>query len=410
MSAASPACPRCRAAVDERDRYCEGCGADLATRPPVPAGNPGEAPAGEALAPVVVAPADISAGETAAMPVSPAAVQDGLVVRIDQPDLTVLPDQCARCGGRVAVDGYCERCGHPGQVPRDHWAERPASWAAGVCDRGVRHPRNEDAVAVAAADAPGSFAVLVVCDGVSSSTGSEVASLVAVRTARDLLVTGAQPDPEPAADTLTGADDAVAPAGVDRVPSGRRRSRAGSLAGRIATAGLQANVAVVAAAGDPPRPNPPSCTFACALVENDLLAAGWVGDSRVYWLPDDGLALQISSDDSWAGEAIAMGIPREDAERAPQAHAITRWFGVDAPDPRPRTAVQPLDGPGWVLVCSDGLWNYCSPAVELQGLVSLTVRRAGTGTDPARLAGELVAWAIEKGGHDNVTVALARVQ
>jgi serine/threonine protein phosphatase PrpC len=420
VSAASLVCPHCQAAVVEQDRYCEGCGADLAIDVPVPDGATGKAAAAETVAPAAVAPVDVSAGGMATAPVGSAAAEGGPVVHVDQRDLAAVPDRCAQCGGDVAVDGYCERCGHPVQPPRDHWAERPASWVAAVCDRGVRHRRNEDAVAVAATEVSGSFAALVVCDGVSSSSGSDVASLAAARTARNLLAGAGRPDPEPpgsgtgetvaAEDDLLGVIDLMAPAGAGRVPSGRRRSRAGSLASRIVDAGLQANAAVAATAGDPPRSNPPSCTFVCALVEDDLLVAGWVGDSRVYWLPDDGHALQITSDDSWAGEAVAAGIPRRDAERTPHAHAITRWFGVDAPDPRPHTAVQYVNSPGWVLVCSDGLWNYCSPAAELQGLVLLTARRAGAGTDPARLAEGLVAWAIEQGGHDNISVALARVQ
>ena len=165
---------------------------------------------------------------------------------------------------------------------------------------------------------------------------------------------------------------------------------------------------MVTTAGSPPGPNPPSCTFVTAVLEGRLLVAGWVGDSRAYWLPDDGAAVQLSADDSWAGEAIAAGFSREEAERAPQAHAITRWFGVDAPDPRPHTVRRLLDRAGWLLVCSDGLWNYCSRAEHLQGLVAMTARR--TGPDPARLAEELVSWAKQQGGHDNITVALARVQ
>ena len=91
------------------------------------------------------------------------------------------------CGGAVAADGYCATCGARAPSPRDHFVEQPAPWVAAVCDRGVRHPRNEDAVAVAADPEPGTRAVLVVCDGVSSSTDSDVASLAAARAARDVL-------------------------------------------------------------------------------------------------------------------------------------------------------------------------------------------------------------------------------
>ena len=62
----------------------------------------------------------------------------------------VLPRPCASCGGVVGSDGYCETCGTKAPSERDHYVERPASWVAACCDRGIRHHRNEDATAVAA--------------------------------------------------------------------------------------------------------------------------------------------------------------------------------------------------------------------------------------------------------------------
>ena len=115
----------------------------------------------------------------------------------------------------------------------------------------------------------------------------------------------------------------------------------------------------------------------------------------------------LTTDDSFAAEQIADGVPRATAESGPQAHAITRWLGVDAPDHTPRTVSIDLDGPGWVLVCSDGLWNYCSEAQELGALVAATSRSSGA--DPLPLAGALVDWANAQGGQDNITVALARI-
>jgi serine/threonine protein phosphatase PrpC len=60
-----------------------------------------------------------------------------------------------------------------------------------------------------------------------------------------------------------------------------------------------------------------------------------------------------------------------------------------------------------LLACSDGLWNYCSAATELRSLVHELV--GSHGDDPAKIADALVSFANANGGHDNITVALARV-
>jgi serine/threonine protein phosphatase PrpC len=64
-----------------------------------------------------------------------------------------------------------------------------------------------------------------------------------------------------------------------------------------------------------------------------------------------------------------------------------------------------VEEPGWLLVCSDGLWNYASEPDAL----SAQVRAIGT-TEPAALALGLVGFANAQGGQDNITVTLARVE
>ncbi len=331
-------CPSCASPVAVGERFCEACGADL--------GPPGP----EAAQPV---------------PVQSAAART-----------------CRACGGDVAEDGYCTRCGASADSVRDHFTEQPAAWVAAVCDRGVRHTRNEDAVALHAASEPGSHAVLVVCDGVSSSTDSHVASLAAARAARDVLAVSQ-------------------PQGM-----GTAATRVAASARALVAAADAANEAVIAHTSSGPG-NPASCTFVAAVVHGPLLVVGWVGDSRAYWLPDTGDARLLTTDDSSAAEEIARGVPRAVAESGPGAHAITRWLGIDAPDHTPRTVSLDLDVPGWVLVCSDGLWNYCSEPASLAALASSTGRTSGP--EPLRLAGALVEWANAQGGQDNITVALARV-
>jgi serine/threonine protein phosphatase PrpC len=185
---------------------------------------------------------------------------------------------------------------------------------------------------------------------------------------------------------------------------GTPASRASAITQAFVTAAAAANAAVVSVT-DPASTNPASATFAVAVVEGDLLAHANIGDSRVYWLPDGGPAVQLTVDDSAAQQQMDAGVPRAVAETSPQAHAITKWLGRDAPDITPRTGQLEITGPGWVLACSDGLWNYASEPEALAAQIAA----AGT-VEPLELALALTAFANAQGGRDNITAALARVE
>lgn len=174
---------------------------------------------------------------------------------------------------------------------------------------------------------------------------------------------------------------------------------------RLVAATSAASAAVERVGQDFPD-SAPSCTFVAAVVEDGTATFGSVGDSRGYWLPDQGEAHRLTTDDSMAEEQVRAGMDRASAEASPLAHTITRWLGPDAPDQRPAVTSVDVDEPGWVLVCSDGLWNYASEPADLRAVVRAEERRVGR--DPLDLAQALVAWANDRGGADNITVALAR--
>ena len=354
-------CPDCGAQVGASDAFCETCGQELT-------------PTSAALAPrPVEAEVPIEVSRSVQRP--PAAEDDNDTIPVTRP--------CSSCGGPVGADGYCQICGMKAPSERDHYTEQPASWVAACCDRGIRHHRNEDATAIAADPEPGSRAVLVVCDGVSTSIDSDVASLAGAQAARDLLA-------------------ASRPAGL-----GTRTSVAAAMAQAIEQAAAEANAAVTARTA-PDSTNAAACTFSAVVFDKHQIHFGNVGDSRVYWIPDPGAGdqpIQLSVDDSVASARIAMGVSREEAENGPGAHAITKWLGRDSPDHTPMTGALEVTTPGWVLVCSDGLWNYASEATALQALIAELSR---TDARPLPLAVRLVAWANEQGGKDNIGVALAR--
>ncbi|GAB2984002.1 protein phosphatase 2C domain-containing protein [Nocardioides montaniterrae] len=357
-------CSSCGASVPDGVRFCESCG--------TPTGVVVAAPA----AAVVASEGNpLEAAPISAMTARPA---DAL------PD-PVRPSgrrACAECGGEVGPDYFCTVCGTKAPTERDHFEETPASWVAGVCDRGIVHGRNEDAMALLAAPEPGSRAVLVVLDGVSSSIDSDVASLAGARAAREVL-------------------RRPLPSGM-----GTPQSRDSAIAKTFADTVTAANTAIIAVT-DPESTNPASATFVCAVVEGDEIHYANIGDSRSYWLPDSGEPVQLSVDDSVAQAQIAAGVPREQAETSPQAHAITKWLGRDSPDIVPRVGRTPVSGPGWLLVCSDGLWNYASAPTAIAA--QLQAALAAGATEPLALASALVGFANASGGHDNITVSLARL-
>lgn len=373
---ATTTCPSCGTPHDPGASFCEACGANLDAPAAAPAASTD--PTETVVAPAT--PQTAPAGEESPLDV-------GWTGPVAAPEeASAGAQQCPTCGQGVIVDGYCDHCGTPPPDPRDHFVEAPAEWVGGVCDIGRRHSRNEDAMALSAEALPGSRAVLVVCDGVSMATDSHIASLAAAKAARDVLN---QPLPRGA---------------------GTPQAWEAGAARALTRAVTEANAAVREAVTTD-VPNPPSCTFAAAIVEDHTIISGNVGDSRVYWLPDaaDDEPRQLGHDDSFAHEQMLRGMSRVEAENGPHAHSITRWLGRDAPDDlTPHLVTVSVGSPGWVMVCSDGLWNYCSEAGEVRELLHGALGRLATPT-PVAAAQALVDYANERGGRDNITVALARV-
>lgn len=365
------ACPSCQEPLSQGAVFCEACGKPVTAVPDA--------------AEVAQAPADVS-GESSPfddLGSGPISAPTRITASASAPGPGRAGDRpCQECGADIDGDGYCMACGTKQSSERDHFRETPSSWVAGVCDRGIVHTSNEDAMALLADEPSGARAVLVVLDGVSSSTDSDVASLAGARAARETL----------------------------RIPlpkgMGTDQGRNAAVAAAFARTIEETNDAIVATT-DEASANPASATFSVAVVEGNLLSVANIGDSRVYWVPDAGESVQITVDDSAAEQLIAAGMDREAAENGPHGHAITRWLGRDAPDLRPRVAELELPGPGWVLNCTDGLWNYVSEPGAIAEQLHAAV--AGGAHAPLDLALALTAYANSRGGRDNITVTLARI-
>jgi serine/threonine protein phosphatase PrpC len=221
---------------------------------------------------------------------------------------------------------------------------------------------------LAAADVPGGpVAIAVVCDGVSTSPRPDDASLAAAQASVRALLTSLRHGEDPADASLAAVYSA---------------HHALTLIGSPGEA--------------------PSATYVSAVIGSDAVTVCWLGDSRAYWLSSGSEATRLSTDDSLAEELVARGEMGEaEALASPQAHVITRWLGADLAEPGPHVVRFEPPGPGVVLVCSDGLWNY---RPEAAGLAQLALPAAFT--DPLGAAAELVKFALDAGGMDNITVVL----
>jgi PPM family protein phosphatase len=283
-------------------------------------------------------------------------------------------NSCQKCGAaadKIDVDRYCTGCGFR-QVAIEHETIllELAPNFAGASDRGRRHHQNEDAIALKIIDER-TYA-MVVCDGVSISQHPELASRFAVAACIEGIELSLQEGANPETAIFNGVDKSLQ--AVSEIPFDPENS-------------------IV---------DPSSATIVTAIVRDNLATIAWLGDSRAYWLAAD-KSLQLTQDDSWAREIVAQGtLTMEEAEKSPHAHAITRWLGADLDDDGvPSIATLTIPSAGYLLLCTDGLWNYAPEPSYLYHLI-----QQSPSSNSIDIARHLVQYANQQGGQDNITVSV----
>src|SRR2546423_11614296 len=137
-------------------------------------------------------------------------------------------------------------------------------------------------------------------------------------------------------------------------------------------------------------------TLTVALVEDDRVRFGHVGDSRAY-LVRGGELMQLTEDHSLVGELVRSGkLAPEDAESHPQRSVITRALGTD-PDVDVDTFTHDARPGDIFVLCSDGLYSMVGNTTILE-----IVERNRADLNAAAKA--LIAAANKAGGDDNITV------
>jgi serine/threonine protein phosphatase PrpC len=143
------------------------------------------------------------------------------------------------------------------------------------------------------------------------------------------------------------------------------------------------------------------CTLTLLLLLGDKAVSVHVGDSRLY-LWRNGKASLLTNDHTMANELHLAGLIRADeVADHPFAHVLTRAVGTQ---PSVHADVLWLDvAPGdRFLLCSDGLADH----LEDDGLLDDAIEAR----DVARIPEQLVEFANDQGGHDNVTVVVVEVR
>ncbi|SMD26259.1 PP2C family protein-serine/threonine phosphatase [Kibdelosporangium aridum] len=123
----------------------------------------------------------------------------------------------------------------------------------------------------------------------------------------------------------------------------------------------------------------PACTYIAGIASKSGTWVSWIGDSRAYWIPAEGPAIQLTEDDTG------------------NLDALSNWLGADAPKPTPHIRSLRPTTPGSFVLCTDGLWRYFPAAEHLRTKI--------TG-NPDRDTRALVQYALDCGGHDNITVLI----
>jgi protein phosphatase len=238
--------------------------------------------------------------------------------------------------------------------------------SCGMTDVGVKRTNNEDNYLI-----NDELYLFVVCDGMGGHAGGEFASAIAVNTVEEVLTTiEIRPDKE----------DFEMEDGASRVEVVREKLRYS-----IRLAGKR----IYERAQEDAEYQGMGTTCLALLVDNGNAFMAHVGDSRGY-LVRDGRIEQITDDHSLVNERVRAGlITEEEAKNHKLKNIITRSLGF----------MDDVEIDLFVL-CSDGLSNFLETAEIGESVLDF---------GPQGSARRMIEMACERGGDDNITVVVVRI-
>jgi len=248
--------------------------------------------------------------------------------------------------------------------------------SGGVTDVGRVRTNNEDCYKIVEP-----LNLYVLSDGMGGEAHGEIASALAVETVvKHCLDIEANP-----------AAKVVGPV----QPNWSARTK------RLSTAIHLANKNIFKSAEENPDQHGMGATLTAVWIDGAKLSIAHVGDSRAYLLRGGSL-LQLTRDHSLVAEQVRRGIlTSAEAEESDMQSVLLRALGAQAEievDVEEHTLF-PRDV---LLLCSDGLTRMVTDP-EIAGTLQAE-------TNTVHAAENLVALANERGGPDNITVVIARLE
>jgi len=248
--------------------------------------------------------------------------------------------------------------------------------SGGVTDMGRVRTNNEDCYKIVEP-----LNLFVLSDGMGGEAHGEIASAMAVETVVKHCL---DLETNPAARVI----------GVVQ-PSWNAQTK------RLSTAVHLANENIFKSAEEQPEQHGMGATLTAAWIAGAKLSVAHVGDSRAYLLRG-GTLLQLTRDHSLVAEQVRRGIlTAAEAEESDMQSVLLRALGaqkeieVDAEE----HTLFPRDV---LLLCSDGLTRVVTEP-EIAGTLQAE-------NEPLRAAEKLVELANERGGPDNITVLIVRLE
>ena len=213
------------------------------------------------------------------------------------------------------------------------------------------------------------LSIFILADGMGGYNGGEVASKIAVESARKYIEENA-----------------------NKVQIGEKK-----ITDILKSATSYANNTVYEISKENKNLEEMGTTLEICLIYNNIIYISHIGDSRVYSIIDDNVK-RLTIDHSYVEKLVSDGtITREEAENHPKKHILIKALGC-LPEIEPDIVEKELEKNEIIVICSDGLTNMLKDE-KIKDIVINNKENPEI---------ELIKEANLAGGYDNITAIIIR--